>query len=1095
MNDKKIYFLLCLIALPFHGFLQEAPQDIYDYIENIQMIEENKEPARAAFVSYSDISEIKYKNSNQIDLNGTWKFNWVRKPDERPIDFFETDFDDSNWDDIQVPGNWEVQGFGIPIYVNHQYEFADAKAPVSEEIEFIDNLYPSNPGQIPHDYNPVGSYLREITIEKDWFENHEVFLHIGAMKSGGFVWVNGNYVGYSQGSKLPAEFNISNYLSDGDNTIALQVFRWTDGSYLEAQDFFRLSGIEREVYLYRQPKLRIKDIEVAALLDSGYKNGELELSVSIQNTEKKQEGGVEYQVVSAENEVVLEGEEKYSVGNNSEQIVSFTGKIPNVKQWSAEFPNLYQLKVIIKNKKGKTLETVPMKIGFRSVEIKNGLLLVNGQRVTLKGVNVHETDPGTGHYVSEELMLKDIQLWKENNINAVRLAHYPRSDKFYELCDKYGIYVVDEANIESHGMYYGKHSLAKNEEWKNQHISRMTNMLERHRNFASVIIWSMGNEAGNGINFYEGYKELKRRDETRPVQYERPYKEPDGSLFDMDWNTDIIVPQYPSPQTFEFIGKHKTDRPFIPSEYAHAMGNSTGNFQDYWDIIELYPHLQGGFIWDWVDQAIYKNDEHGNQFYAYGGDWGENMPTDNTFVNNGIVFPDRSPQPALYEVKKAHEFINFKATGYTRANELRILIENLYDFTNLEQFRFEFTIWSETDTLKTIKIDDLAAHPHVSKLIRVPLENIDFKSGQEYFINISAVLKNDWVLLPAGYELAKEQIQLRNNNTESEKKERKQGGEALSVSDNGSSVSVSNDKISLQFDRQKGQMISYKIDGKEMWLNGNGPQPNFWRPPTDNDIGNRMQINNINWKKATLNLKASSMKTEKVDDMVKVYIDYNLADVGAKLSSTYSIWKDGSIEIQNELSEATEKSDIPRFGMRFQIPAEFQHLTYYGRGPWENYQDRSYASFVGLYKSSVSEQYVPYVRPQENGAKSEVRWLELANEQNNGLLIVSGDNENFLHFNALFAPNEDFDVSATSDYHSGHKGVSFSKHTTDIRDKNLVQLNIDMMQRGLGGDNSWGAKPQKAYQINPAKSHNYTFLIIPVNNKSNKELFNLSKTK
>ena len=649
LNRFYLIFPLLFFSIYLYSQQKDPIADYKHYIENEQVIEENKLAAHASFSSYSTIKERVEGNPKfHQSLNGTWKFKWVRNPKERPTSFFDTKFDASGWDDIKVPSNWEVEGFGIPIYVNHQYEFADYKAPVADDMELVEKYYPKNPGDVPDNYNPVGSYIREFDLESDW-KDKEIFLHIGAMKSGGFVWINGKYIGYSQGSKLPAEFDITKALKVGKNIIALQIFRWTDGSYLECQDFWRISGIERDVFIYGQPKIRIQDFQVTATLDDAYKNGEFSIAITLENhLNNNKDNTVSYQLLNADNNSVASDSKIVSCEKSNKNSVDFKARIPNVKQWTAEHPNLYTLILELKDHSGNLLETTSTKIGFRSVEIKNGLLLVNGQRITLKGVNTQEADPETGHVMSEELLMKDIRLWKENNINAVRVSHYPRGRQFYELCDIYGLYVVDEANIESHGMYYGKHSLAKKPNWEKAHTDRMVRMVKRDRNHPSVIIWSMGNEGGNGVNFYKGYDAIKENDVSkRPVQYERTYKESDGSLYDMDSNTDIIVPQYPSPARFEEIGKSKTDRPFIPSEYAHAMGNSTGNFQDYWDIIEQYDNLQGGFIWDWVDQSIWKTAENGERYYAYGGDYGVDMPSDNSFLNNGIVFPDRTPQPAL----------------------------------------------------------------------------------------------------------------------------------------------------------------------------------------------------------------------------------------------------------------------------------------------------------------------------------------------------------------------------------------------------------------------------------------------------------------
>tara|TARA_R110001592_G_scaffold58841_1_gene178495 strand:- start:3643 stop:6996 length:3354 start_codon:yes stop_codon:yes gene_type:complete len=1097
MNLRKKDFVklqmavLLFFAINITSQTNDPIKDYKHYIENEQVISENKLDAHASFTSF--ITEKNALNNTATFhklLDGIWKFNWVRNPIDRPTTFMKSTFDVSNWDTIKVPSNWEVEGFGVPIYVNHQYEFADYKAPIADDMEFVDGIYPKDPGNVPDTYNPVGTYVRDFTIEENW-KGKEIFLHVGTMKSGGFVWINGEYVGYSQGSKLPAEFNITKQAKLGNNKIGIQIFRWTDGSYLEAQDFWRISGIERSVFVYAQPKVRIQDFEVVSILDGSYKNGELEVSIDVENhLSKKSKGKISYKLMDANSEIVASETKSITVEKLKKSSVTFSSIIPNVKQWSAEHPNLYTLLIEIKDDKGKILEVTTSKIGFRSVEIKQGLLLVNGQRITLKGVNTQETDPETGHVMSEELILKDIQLWKENNINAVRLSHYPRGRRFYELCDIYGLYVVDEANIESHGMYYGKYSLAKKPNWENAHVDRMVRMVKRDKNHPSVIIWSMGNEAGNGVNFFKGYDEIKKNDKTkRPVQYERPYKDYDGSLYDMDSNTDIIVPQYPSPATFEAVGKSKTDRPYIPSEYAHAMGNSTGNFQDYWDVIELYDNLQGGFIWDWVDQSIWKTNEKGERYYAYGGDYGKNMPTDNSFLNNGIVFPDRTPQPALFEVKKAQEFINFKEKGINRHNELRVLVENLYDFTDLNQFNFSAEIKADGGVLETITIEDISVETHTGKLIRISLKDIDYKENTEYFVEISAKTKNKWGLLPKGFEVAHEQIALSSFYKKSEKEITIPG--ELKLQESSKNITIFNTDVKLVFDKEKGQLISYIFENKELLKDGNGPKPNFWRAPTDNDFGNQMQAKNIEWKKASLfmTVKELSSKTNR-DGSITVHILYHLPGVETTFESQYHILKNGAVKIENILNETAYTADIPRIGMRMQLQKNYNNMTYFGRGPWENYEDRKASAFIDLYESKVKDQYVPYIRPQENGYKTDVRWSAFSDANNAGLLVVASEQLKGLGISALHMPNEDFDTTAGIVYNGnesldteyridGIPQINGSKHTIDIKEQDLVQLNIDLGQRGLAGDDSWYSKPQEKYQIKGQSKHVYSFYLIP----------------
>lgn len=1102
------HLLAICACISFFALNSQSKNPITDYqlyIENPEIIGENKLDARASFTSYTSEKEaLNRTNGLWQSLDGLWRFNWVKNPKDRPTTFMNPNEDVSNWDNIKVPSNWEVEGYGVPIYVNHQYEFADYKAPIAEDMELVDRIYPKNPGDVPDQYNPVGSYRRDFQIDESWGDK-ELFLHIGAMKSGGFVWLNGEYIGYSQGSKLPAEFNITKAAKVGNNTIAIQIFRWTDGSYLEGQDFWRISGIERSVYIYAQPKIRVKDFEVVSVLDGAYINGLLNVEVTLKNHFSKNENiEVNFKLLDDNERQIASKSLPVLVGSNNKMNVNFKAEIPLVKPWSAEHPNLYDLIITLKDKKDHVFEVIPTKIGFRTVEIKNGLLLLNGKRITLKGVNAQETDPETGHVMSEEMMMKDMRLWKENNINAVRLSHYPRGRRFYELCDIYGIYVVDEANIESHGMYYGKHSLAKKPEWQKAHVERMVRMVERDKNHPSVIIWSMGNEGGNGINFFAGYDAIKAIDNTkRPVQYERPYKDRDGTLYDMDTNTDIIVPQYPSPARIEEVGRSKTDRPFIPSEYAHAMGNSTGNFQDYWDIIEQYDNLQGGFIWDWVDQSIWKTNEKGERFYAYGGDYGENMPSDNTFLNNGIVFPDRTPQPALHEVKKAHEFINFKNKGLNKYNELRVLVENLYDFTDLENFNITATIKADGNPLKTIEVETIKVEPNTGKLIRLSLDGIEFLPNTEYFVHLSATTKTDWSLLPKGFEVAREQIPLNekykiqttNQSTKAELKVVKQGDETV----------ISNANFKTVFNQSKGYITSYIYEGKELLKDEKGPKPNFWRGLTDNDFGNKMHVNNIEWKKASLFFEVSKLAQVKLSNgAIQLFVTYNLPGVETAFESVYTFHNNGVIKIENTLNASEYKGDIPRVGMRMQIQKEFDSMTYFGRGPWENYQDRKASAFVDLYQSKVADQYVPYIRPQENGYKTNVRWVAFSNGNNNGLLVVAAHVREGLGVSALHMENEDFDATAGLDYGNsntlelkyridGIPEINTSKHTTDIKEKDLIQLNIDLDQRGVGGDDSWYSKPQKKYQLKSNDMHSYSFYLIPFQNKTKQDFIKMSK--
>ncbi len=1098
---KSKILILAVVLFSFVGYAQNEYPDIWKYIEDENVISENKEDTHTSFTSYASMSELEQqKSSLKKSLNGTWKFKWVRSPKDRPTTFFQPSFDVSSWNDIKVPSNWEVEGYGIPIYTNHKYEFADDRTPITE-LKFK-NEKPANPGKVPHEYNPVGSYRRDFSVPENW-AGKELFLHLGAVKSGAFVWINGKYVGYTQGSKLPSEFNITNYAKPGKNTIALQIFRWTDGAYLECQDFWRISGIEREVFIYAQPKLRIKDFYVTSTLTDDYKDGLFDVDVILQNSQpetKKVTVTCEIKGFNkAVNDYKFTSNIKIVEAKKGTNTINFKGKLENVSTWNAEHPNLYTLTIKVSDKNDKLLEVTSQRIGFRRVEVKNGILLINGKHVTFKGVNTHEHNGETGHVVSHEQNLKDIKLWKENNINAVRLSHYPRARDFYELCDEYGIYVVDEANIESHGMYYGKESLAKHPNWKKAHVNRIERMVLRDRNHPSVVIWSMGNEAGNGINFYDGYKKIKELDKTkRPVMHERAYKVVyEGGLYknhvskllDMDWNTDIIAPMYPSVEELKFIGENKTDRPYISCEYAHAMGNSTGNFQDYWDVIERYDNLQGGFIWDWVDQGLLKTNEKGEKYYTYGGDYGKNMPSDNSFLNNGLVFPDRTPHPGLFEVKKVYEYINIKHPYFNKLDELLLFVENLYDFTNLNQFDFTVEVKADGEVLKTVQLDNLDIIPHIGKTVKVNLSGLNFKENTEYFANIKVTTKKAWGLLPKGYVVARGQFPIENKFVD------KNTNWKIEQNWQNQTLTVSGNDVTVIFGKKQGRMISYKYKGKELLNNEKGLKPNFWRAPTDNDLGNGMERHNIAWKEATLKQYVKDFKVSRAGSAVELKVVYFLPAVSTRFESIYTIHPDGLVKVANTLYSAADEVDIPRIGMRMELPRSYENMTYYGRGPWENYRDRKHSTFIDIYKTKVKDLYVPYIRPQENGNRTDVRWVALSNSKDDGLLVIS-DSYKGLNINASHTPNADFDVTKGLDYDkekSRTKEINFSKHTTDIKPQNLTELFIDMNQRGLGGDDSWWSKPRQKNMSFADKKHSYSFYLLPYKNKGTKWFIKKSK--
>lgn len=1024
--------------------------------ENPAIFDVNKEKAHATFMPFRSVNDMLTQKSTQSvyykTLSGTWKFNWVRKPADRPVDFYKTDYDVSKWDNIQVPSNWELEGYGIPIYINHQYEFADHVNPVSKEIKLIENLYPANPGQVPHDYNPVGSYRRTFTIPESW-DGRRVFVQFGAVKSAFYLWVNGKKVGYSQGSKTPAEWDITDFLQKGENIIAAEVYRWSDGSYLECQDFWRISGIERDVYLYSTPQVRVRDFFAKPDLDASYNNGVFGLDVELKNDVAKLRSGnysVQYQIFDAEGNELASDSQEAKINGKSELKLTFSKQINNPLKWTAETPNLYSLVISLKNKDGKTEEVVGSKIGFRKVEIKDAIFYINGVPVTIKGVNRHEHDEYKGHVISEEAIMKEIEIMKQHNINAVRLSHYPQSERFYQLCDEYGLYITDEANIESHGMYYGEHSLAKKPEWTAAHVDRNMRMVERDKNHPSVIVWSMGNEAGDGLVFSEVYKAIKERDPSRPVHYERAV---------MGENTDIYCPQYPGVNALRRYKEKKQTKPFISSEYSHAMGNSNGNLADLWDIFneDRHDQLQGGYIWDWIDQALVKKDTDGSTFWAYGGDYGKDMPSDNNFVCNGIISADYTPHPAMEEVKYAYQNILFKKVsgGYE--------ISNYHDFADMSDYEIVWKVSKDGKNIKSGRLMNLNLKPFESKVINLDGE-LKFDEPGEYFIDFSVRMRQDKPFLTEGFEVAHEQFAL-GAPKKVTKSNDGEGYPAPKFTDNGGNINISGEMFKLTFDKKQGIISSYKISGVELMQKG--PQVNFWRPANDNDKGSKM-LNRLGvWREVSREAKPSSVDAKQDGDKIVVTVKYQFDKVESSEQVTYTVAGDGTVHVQAALTVDGDKvPDLPRFGLRWEMPVNFDNLKYYGRGPHENYIDRNRSAWVGIYESKVADQYFNYVRPQENGYKTDARWFELRNENGFGLKVTA---DNLVGFSTLHNPIEDFDMEDLNDY----------RHTNDIVKKDGVFITTDLKQMGVAGDNSWGARPYPQYSV-PAQNYEFGFTISPV---------------
>jgi len=1033
---KKIVLALALFLSLQNNYAQNNEW------ENPQIIDRGKEAGRSSFLLFSNETELKNNNPQKSELyqslNGSWKFNIVQNTSQRPTDFFTTTLNDTDWKTIQVPSNWELKGYDIPIYTNITYPF------------------PKNPPFIDGDYNPVATYRRTFTVADSW-KDKEIILHFGSISGYAKVFLNGKEVGMTKASKTPAEFNITSFLKKGQNLIAVQVFRWHDGSYLEDQDFWRLSGLERDVYLQAMPKTTVWDYFVKSDLDNQYKNGVFNMDITLKHFENNtiKNPSVKVELFDKEGKTVYSESKKV---NAKEEKISFSGTIENVKQWNAESPNLYRYTITILDSKGKTLEIIAKRTGFRKVEIKNAQLLVNGKAVMVKGVNIHEHDDETGHVPNEKTSLKDLKLMKEFNINAIRMSHYPHDPHLYELCDEYGFYVVDEANIESHAMgaewqnwFDQKKHPAYLPEWAPAHLDRIKRMFAADKNHPSIIIWSLGNECGNGPVFYDAYDWLKQVDSTRPVQFEQAGE---------NRNTDIVCPMYPGIKSMKSYAEADKKRPYIMCEYAHAMGNSGGNFQEYWDIINSSKHMQGGFIWDWVDQGIKTKNAEGKTFWAYGGDLGAGkLQNDENGCADGVIFSNRTPKPALYEIKKVYQNIDFR---FNNSNELTVI--NRFNFTNLSDYTFKWELIKNGEKTKSGKFD-LDVAPEELKKVTLDLGSIDDNS--EYFLNVFAFSKYDTPLVMKGHEFARAQFALGGGSYFNNKKIIKNTSK-LKYTVKGNVLSFENENIAGEFDLKKGEILKYNLKNADNAIFNNFPTPYFWRAPTDNDFGSDMQTKLVIWKEASKNPTVVSAQLDKnTSEGLLVKVAYQLSGVDVPYSVNYLIQNDGAIKVTAAIDMARKNlPELPRFGMRSKLNGSYDNLNYYGRGPWENYSDRNSASFIGEYSDEVINQYTRnYIRPQEGGYKTDVRWLTLKNNKGQGIKI---EGLQTLGFSALNISTEDLDPGKTK----------AQRHPSDLDldSKEAVYLHLDYKQRGLGGDDSWGRLPHDPYRLLD-KQYSYSYII------------------
>ncbi len=991
----------------------------------------NRAPMHTSYFAYESADAaskgIKEQSSNFMSLNGLWKFNWVKDADSRPTDFWAIGFNDKGWGQIAVPGIWELNGFGDPIYLNAGYAWQ--------------NQFENNPPQVPIENNHVGSYRREITVPAGW-KGKDILVHFGSVTSNIYLWVNGKFVGYSEDSKLEAEFDLTPYLKPGEkNLIAFQVFRWCDGTYLEDQDFFRYCGVARDCYLYARDKKRIQDIRITPDLDADYQNGSLRIEVSLTGN-----GNVELELLDASGKQVAT---ETTHGSSKVEM-----KIENPQKWTAETPYLYTLRATLQGGS----EVIPIQVGFRKIELKNAQLLINGQPVLFKGADRHEIDPDGGYIVSRERMIQDIQIMKQFNINAVRTCHYPDDNLWYDLCDRYGIYLIAEANLESHGMGYDELTLAKRDDFKKAHLERNQRNVQRGFNHPSIIFWSLGNEAGYGPNFEAAYDWVKAEDSSRVVQYERAGR---------NGKSDIFCPMYYSYQSCEaYCQESNLQKPLIQCEYAHAMGNSEGGFKEYWDLIRKYPNYQGGFIWDFVDQSLRWTGKNGKMIYAYGGDFNRFDASDSNFCDNGLISPDRVPNPHMYEVGYFYQNI-WTTPSDLKQGEINVFNENF--FRDLSAYYLEWEVLKNGKIMRTGRVETLEVAPQQTTQVKLDIGT--FCECAEWLLNVSYKLKNSEGLLPAGFVVAKDQLALTPYKAPAlELKNVEQSNlESITptVAENDLNyLIVSGDNFRMEFDKRTGYLTKYESNGLDLIKEGEALTPNFWRAPTDNDFGADLQRKYAAWKNPESELL--SLEQHTANKQIVVEALYNLPKLAAKLALTYVINNAGALQVTQKLTtdKSADVSNLFRFGMQLPMPRSFETIEFYGRGPIENYADRNHCTDLGIYRQSVTEQFYPYIRPQENGNKTDIRWWRMLNQAGNGIEVVAD------------APFSASALHYTID--SLDEGLEKqNKHSQEVEEAELTNFCIDKVQAGLGCEDSWGSITRPEYQI-PYGDYEFSFTVTPI---------------
>jgi beta-galactosidase len=1037
-NLNLVMILFLFIAIPIHT--QEASQ--VHYWENPEIIGLNKEKAHASLVPAGE----KAFDPRVVSLNGLWRFKWSPDPESRPTEFYKQDYSVAQWDLIQVPGNWQMQGFGLPIYTNMVYPFKSNPPKVTNE--------PSRSFYSYSNRNPVGSYCTTFNAPETW-PDKRVFINFAGVKSAFYLWLNGQKVGYSQGSMTPAEFDITSFIKQGENKLTVEVYRWSDGSYLEDQDMWRLSGIFRDVDLFIRPATFIQDFSVTAETDDSFTQARVAVQVAIENRsdaaaeslsiEAVISGGLVHQVLSKDTE---------PIDVSSQNSILFETILDHPLLWSAETPNLYDLKLNLRNARQGIIDTAHCRFGVRKVAVQGELFTINGQTVKLKGVNRHEHHPRTGRHIDRQTMIRDIELLKQANINMVRTSHYPDDPLFYELCDVYGLYVMDETNQESHGFGIGNTILGNNPLWENAHVDRAVSMVQRDKNHACVILWSLGNEGGRGRNFKAMAETVKSIDTTRPI-----YCDSDRSV------SAIYDDGYLSPDRLKQLGQRISDRPVFLREYAHAMGNSLGNLQEYWDVIYSDTSIVGAAIWDWVDQGIAKRidgsplryDDHpaalslkDNEYWAYGGDFGD-VPNDGAFCLNGLIGPDRVPHPHYYQVQKVYQPIVFKLVG---SDPLRIKVINRYDFLSLDQvdIRYGFTADGKPQDCGVLTCRSL--RPGDSRVIEITQPEWLETTSKDICLNLSAQLKAPVLWAEEGFRVAHEQFVLKNGTVETLQATHGH----LNVQENPEDIDINGENFQIVFSKGNGALVSWIRNNNELLQ---GPlEPYFWKPANDNQKRNNYNRRLGPWKTAAANRVVKQVEVTRQDNLVKVHFLMDLPDIGADYTLDYTINSKGQIQVQAEYQPLKASIPLmPKFGMRAQLQGSFAQIAWYGRGPFENYPDRKTGALIGLYESELAHFITDYIAPQDNANRCDVRWFSLI-DQNSNRIHVTGLQE--LCFRAW--PYTETDLEK-------------ARHPFELPVRDLINLNIDLNIHGVGGNDAWGARTMNKYTIDGNKPYRYGFIL------------------